>query len=349
MVRVAVFGILGLACWALGMPGEGGGDWRDDLLKREGIERSKEGLEALLKDGGGLPLEWGKIFDRLGADQFSERDRAQEELLRGGETTLKWLRQRKPSPDPEVQRRVGEIMGLLGTAYRKDRELALEHAARSLLAEGEERRDDTGGLFFEWFGEGQEKLGERYRLLVFEDSAKRGGSVTEGEVVFPGEGGRDGDQRLVLRSERWPGEKTFGDEFQVSAKLRGQVKGAGAWHLGITVGRVRALYHPGLQGGAFRFERIDSHQYLGRSGSVGFTPGEDAAQWMAVKVQRLPGNKVRLEVILEEGGKKEGRFETSVIVDADQIGELSEVSLDRSGRTGGSASFSDFMVKLAGK
>ncbi len=348
-MRAAAIGILGLACFAFAMLGEVEGDWRDDLLKREGVEQSKEGLEALLKGGVQLPLDLEKVFENLGADHFSERDRAQEELLKGGEATLKWLRQREPSPDPEVQRRVREIMGLLGRAYRKDRELALEHAAGSLLAEGEERREDTGGLFFEWFGQGQAKLAEKYRLFHFEDSAKRGGSVAGGNLIFGGGGGSDGDQRLVLRSAAWPGEETFGDEFQVSAKLRGQLKGMGAWHLGITIGRVRALYHPGLQGGSFRFERIDNHEHLGRPTGVGFTPGEEEAQWMSVKVQRLPGDKVRLEVILEEGGKKEGRFETSVIVTADQIGELSEVSLDRSGRTGGSASFSDFMVKLAGE
>jgi hypothetical protein len=70
---------------------------------------------------------------------------------------------------------------------------------------------------------------------------------------------------------------------------------------------------------------------------------------MSVKVRRLPDNKVSLEVVLEQGGKKEGRFETSVIVEADQIGELDEVSLDRSGRVGGSAYFDDFTVRILGE
>ena len=45
----------------------------------------------------------------------------------------------------------------------------------------------------------------------------------------------------------------------------------------------------------------------------------------------------------------DGRFETSVIVEADQIGELDEVSLDRSGRVGGSAYFDDFTVRILGE
>ncbi len=348
-MKETLFGILGLTCWAFAMPGEVEGDWRDGLLEEEGIGLSKEALEGAL-DGGAKPLpDLEKIFERLGADDFSEREKAQEEILKGGEATLKWLRQGEPSADPEVQRRVREIMGLLGRAHRKDRELAVQHAARSLLAEGEERKADTGGLFYEWFGRDQEKLGKEYRLFAFENSTKRGGAVAGGKLVFTGGAGPDGDQRLVLRSEKWPGKETFGEAFQVSAKLRGESKGMGAWHLGITIGRVRALYHPGMNGGSFRFERIDNHDYLSRTESVGFTPGEEAPQWMSVKVQRLPGKKVRLEVILEEGGEKEGRFEKSIIVDADQIGELNKVSLDRSGRTGGSAYFSDLMVKLAGE
>jgi len=225
----------------------------------------------------------------------------------------------------------------------------VEHAVKSLLAEGNERKENTGGLFYEWFGEGQAKLGKRYRVLTFENSANRGGAVVGGQVVFSGGGGQDGDQRLVLHSKKWPGEETFGEAFQVSAKLRGESKGMGAWHLGISIGRVRALYHPGLRGGSFRFERIDNHDYLGRTGSVGFTPGEEVPQWMSVKVRRLPDNKVSLEVVLEQGGKKEGRFETSIIVEADQIGELDEVSLDRSGRVGGSAYFDDFTVRILGE
>lgn len=342
-------GMLGLTCWALAMPEEGGGDWRGELLQREGIGLSKEALEKALK-GGGRPLpDLEKVFERLGADGFSEREKAQEELLRGGEATLKWLREREPSQGPEVQRRVAEVIKLLGFAHRNERGMAVEHAVKSLLAEGNERKENTGGLFYEWFGEGQAKLGKRYRVLTFENSANRGGAVVEGQVVFSGEGGQDGDQRLVLHSKKWPGEETFGEAFQVSAKLRGESKGMGAWHLGISIGRVRALYHPGLRGGSFRFERIDNHDYLGRTGSVGFTPGEEVPQWMSVKVRRLPDNKVSLEVVLEQGGKKEGRFETSIIVEADQIGELDEVSLDRSGRVGGSAYFDDFTVRILGE
>jgi hypothetical protein len=186
-------GMLGLTCWALAMPEEGGGDWRDELLQREGIGLSKEALEKAFK-GGGRPLpDLEKVFERLGADGFSEREKAQEELLRGGEATLKWLREREPSQGPEVQRRVAEVIKLLGFAHRNEREMAVEHAVKSLLAEGNERKENTGGLFYEWFGEGQAKLGKRYRLLTFENSANRGGAVVGGQLVF-----QEGVVRMVI-------------------------------------------------------------------------------------------------------------------------------------------------------
>jgi len=349
-MKETLLGMLGLTCcWASAMAEEDAGDWRDELLQREGIGLSKEALEKALK-GEERPLpDLEKIFEQLGADGFSEREKAQEELLRGGEATLKWLREREPSQVPEVQRRITEVTKLLGFTHRNERKMAVEHAVKSLLAEGNERKENTGGLFYEWFGEGQAKLGKSYRVLTFENAANRGGAVVGGQLVFTGEGGQDGDQRLVLHSKKWPGEETFGEAFQVFAKLRGESTGMGAWHLGISIGRVRALYHPGLKGGSFRFERIDNHDYLSRTGSVGFTPKEEVPQWMSVKVRRLPDNKVSLEVVLEQGGKKEGRFETSVIVEADQIGELDEVSLDRSGRVGGSAYFDDFTVRILGE
>ena len=120
-----------------------------------------------------------------------------------------------------------------------------------------------------------------------------------------------------------------------------------AWHLGISVGKVRALYHPGMDRNSFRFEKLDENKYLSRNESIGFMPGGEALQWMLVKVRRLEGGKVRLDVTLEEGGKGEGRFQSSITVDAEDIGDLDQVSLDRSGRTGGEATFADFTVRIA--
>lgn len=79
---------------------------------------------------------------------------------------------------------------------------------------------------------------------------------------------------------------------------------------------------------------------------MGFEPLGDGRQWMSVDVTKMPDGDVRLDVLLEQSGERGQRFKSSVTVDAADIGDLSEVSLDRSGRSGGKAYFRDFMIRL---
>ena len=272
----AIFvGVLGVMTCALAAPGENGKDWREDLLRDEGIGLSRDALEKALKGEPENGPDLEESYRKLGAGDFAGREAAQKELLRGGSPALKWMRSVEPSSDPEVRRRVGEIMALLGSASRKERKFAVTHAIESLLAEGDERTADTGGVFYEWFGEDSGKLGEDYRQFSFSNSAGRPGKISDGRLGLGGNAGEDGDQRLILKSQEWPGGESFGDSFLVSAKLGGESKGAGAWHLGITVGRVRALYHPGMNGGSFRFEEIDTGRASDSNGERWFhTRGE---------------------------------------------------------------------------
>jgi hypothetical protein len=101
-----------------------------------------------------------------------------------------------------------------------------------------------------------------------------------------------------------------------------------------------------MQGGSFRFERIDNHKYFGGTKGIGFEPLGDGRQWMSIDVTKMANGEVRLDVLLEQSGEGGGRFKSSITVPADDIGDLSEVSLDRSGRTGGKAYFRDFMIRL---
>ncbi|MFT6863882.1 MAG: hypothetical protein ACJAVK_002444 [Akkermansiaceae bacterium] len=345
-MKTIVVGVLWFMGCAFAGPEEDREDWREDLLRDEGIGLSKDALEKALEGEleSGLDLE--ESYRKLGATDFAGREAAQKELLKGGKAALKWLRTVARSSDPEVRRRVDEVIVLLGSAFRKERDFAVTHAMESLSAEGDERKADTGGVFYEWFGADRTKLGEKYRQFSFSNSAGRPGEISEGRLAFGGSAGADGDQRLILKSQEWPGGESFGDSFLVSAKLGGESKGGGAWHLGITVGRVRALYHPGTNGGSFRFEQIGTRSKLSRMESVGFTPGEKALQWMSVGVERLADGAVRLGVTLEEGGKGKGRFETSVTLTEGQMGDLNQISLDRSGRTGGDAFFDDLLIKI---
>ena len=338
--------ILGLSVSAFSADDVKVGDWRVELLKEEGVGTSEKELQQALNDGPVATKELEGALEKLGSREFDEREAGRKKLMAGGEDVLKWLRELEPSEDPELRRRVLSVIDELSLIFRKDREIAVEHAVKSLLAEDGKKSPETGGMFFEWFCEGRESLKADYRLFRFENSAGRPGKVEDGRLIFEGRAGQDGDQRLVLESKAWPGVNGFGGRFRVSATLGGDDVSSGAWHMGITVGRVRALFHPGMQNGSFRFERIDNHKFLSRTKGVGFAPLGDGRQWMSVDVTTMPDGNVRLDVVFEQSGKGGKKFKSSITVAAEDIGDLSEVSLDRSGRAGGKAYFRDFMICL---
>lgn len=324
-------------------------DWRVELLGEEGIGSSVEELQKALTAVPEVTNELDDAFKMLASQDFDEREGGRKKLMSGGEDALKWLLEMEPSEDPELRRRVLNLIEELELVFRKDREVAVKHAVNSLLAEGLEGRvksADTGGMFFEWFGKGDEELRENYRQFRFENSSKRPGKVEGTRLIFAGKAGQDGDQRLVLKSKTWPGEIEFGDRFRVSVILGGEDISSGAWHMGITIGRIRTLFHPGMQGGSFRFERIDNRKHLSGTKGVGFEPLGDSRQRMSIDVTKMLDGDVRLDVLLEKLGEGGRTFQSSITVDAEDIGDLSEVSLDRSGRSGGKAYFRDFMISL---
>ena len=324
-------------------------DWRVELLGEEGIGSSVEELQKSLTAVPKVTNELDDAFKMLASQDFDEREGGRKKLMSGGEDALKWLLEMEPSEDPELRRRVLNLIEELELVFRKDREVAVKHAVNSLLAEGLEGRvksANTGGMFFEWFGKGDEELRENYRQFRFENSSKRPGKVEGTRLIFAGKAGQDGDQRLVLKSKTWPGEIEFGDRFRVSVILGGEDVSPGAWHMGITIGRIRTLFHPGMQGGSFRFERIDNRKHLSGTKGVGFEPLGDSRQRMSIDVTKMLDGDVRLDVLLEKLGEGGRTFQSSITVDAEDIGDLSEVSLDRSGRSGGKAYFRDFMISL---
>ncbi|MGB1128655.1 MAG: hypothetical protein ACPG4K_01295 [Haloferula sp.] len=334
-----------LAMITLGSSLAWAGDWRHELLEEEGLGTTREEWRQSLK---GTSLDQDGLmaaYLRLGSPRYPEREEAQQKFLRGGLGTQQWLRQQPPSADPEVRIRVAEILDVLEFPSRNGRKRMVQHALSSLL-EGAESESDasTGGMFYEWFGQPAEDLKGGFRGFEFEAGEGMLGDVEGGMLVLKGNRPGDGDQRLILKAENWPARETFPDELTVSAQLGGRDGGQGAWHLGITVGRVRALYHPGYRGGGFRFEQVGTRKEFTGNEDMGFTPSVTEMQHMRVKVRRLENGSVELVVRVEQEGEE--AFERTTTVSSTEIGELDQVSLDRSGRTGGDAHFDEFVVEF---
>lgn len=325
----------------------GRADWRIDLLEARGIGTTGP---ALRKAASGTDFDTDALeaaYHQLGSERYPEREEAQKKILAMGPEALVWLREQPVSPHPEIRHRLAEIRSALEFSSGDRLERMVVHAARSLLDEiGKPADPATGGVFHEWFGLDAGPLGESYRRFQCVAPEGMKGRVENGSVVFEGKRPGDDDQRLMLHAPDWPGGDEFPADFTVSTRLGGTPGGSGAWHLGVSIGRVRALYHPGYPGGGFRFEQVGTADDLTRNASMGFTPSTDEPQWMTVQVHRLENGSVHLTVSVRQQGS--APFKTTIKAAAEMIGPIDRISLDRSGRVGGDARFSELTIELGG-
>jgi hypothetical protein len=154
----------------------------------------------------------------------------------------------------------------------------------------------------------------------------------------------EGDQRLFITAQKVVGKPKWPDALEVTARLGGTGAASGAWHVGLSVGTVKVLFHPGFAGGAFRAETVDTHKEFFSNENLGFTPAAGIMHELTIKVSR--GEKVcRFNVTFVNGGKDGGTFTKSFDVPNEQLGDFDRIGLERSGRTGGDALFESVSIK----
>lgn len=179
-------------------------------------------------------------------------------------------------------------------------------------------------------------------------NADNGGpaKVAQGKLRIDGSN-PEGDQRLYMTSQRMIGRERWPDELEVRVKLGGEAGNNFGWHMGVSVGNVKTLFHPGLAGGHFRAETTDKHFYLFRSEMMKFEPISDVMHEMIIRVNRTKKG-ADFDVTITGGkGVKEGQpHKKKFSVTSEQLGDYNRIGLERSGRTGADALFEAISIRL---
>lgn len=322
-------------------------DWRLQLLEQEGVTLDAEAPPGAGVGRGPTEERFLELVKLLGAEDFATRERSQKEILRMGNASKPWLDRLPDSDDPETRFRIARIREDLGTQRRWSEAELLQHALESLQREknGEKAAAGTPLVFAEIFRDKAGELG-KYRGFILDAGPGLKGSVADGTLRLSGKGPVEGDQRLIIKAETICGKDVFPDRFRIEVMLGGTPGGESAYHIGVSVGKVRALFHPGYANGGFRFEQVETHKSLTENANMGFTPKTGSLATMGIEVKRLPGGDVELQATVLSGAKEAGKYSTKIKVAAAEIGKLDSISLDRSGRVGGNAIFDHLVVEI---
>lgn len=203
------------------------------------------------------------------------------------------------------------------------------------LAFGRNSLDET-------FAVDMQDVTKGYRWFTYKDDIKAKADVVNGQLRLDGDHA-EGDQRLVITSRRLTGRSTWPRHVEVRARLTGSEGGGGAWHMGISVGRIKAIFHPSYPGGGFRMETVDDHKYLTRNLNMSFTP-RGAMHQLIMRVRRThQGAEFDVRVM---HGEDEGMFSQTFSYPNELIGSFDRIGLERSGRTGGAAVFESVSIRL---
>jgi len=322
-------------------------DWRLQMLVEHGMEIERLNPEDFEKIPAVSEARFSQLVPLLGSEDFKTRERAQEQIHLMGVEVIPWLHRLPEPDDPEIAFRLNAIRMRLDTERQWPETELLRHAMMSLTRErtGKPRDPQEPFVFAEWFRDEANTLDGGYRHFAFDGDEGLGGKVSDGALRMYGDIPREGDQRLILKPDGLIGNAVFPDDMRIEVFAMGQPGGEGTHHLGVSIGNVRALFHPGHRGGGFRFQRVDNQLELTRNEPMGFTPETGTFAFIGINVRRLRGGKVGITATVGQEGN-ERIYRNSIEVSEDVIGPLDSISLDRSGRQGGDAVFKKLVVAM---
>lgn len=218
--------------------------------------------------------------------------------------------------------------------------------AKLHLPLGRKRLDLTAGRnsLHENFTRQAKSLAKGYGSFLYEADNTGTARVMEGKLLIDGDND-EGDQRLYITSDRMIGRLQWPRSFEVRARLGGNEGNNFGWHVGVSIGRVKVLFHPGLSGGACRAETTDTHESIFGNEDMGFTPATDAIHEMWIQVTKND-NGAEFDVTVHDANSKTV-FHRKFIASKQQLGKFNRIGLERSGRRGADAVFDSVSIELS--
>lgn len=248
------------------------------------------------------------------------------------------------SPDTEIALQAESLLAAqtgnpIGeTDWKKWREAEFSQAKLAKL--GAIRHDLSAGRLWlrEFFTSGVGRF-------EYEGNGPKALRVADGVAAIGGPDQPECDQRLFITSQRMTGRPEFPDRCEVTARFVAEDNNNFGWHLGISIGRVKVLLHPGVDGGGFRAETVDEHEYLFSNEDMGFTPMPGINHTMTVAVHRS-GEGATLDVTFIDGSDPKRKFTRKIDVSPEHLGKFDRIGLERSGRAGGAARYDEVSIRL---
>lgn len=224
---------------------------------------------------------------------------------------------------------------------------SLDHLAGAQLDQivGAKRLDHSAGrkVLEESFARDAESLAGGYGRFLYENDNRGKAMVAGGKLRLDGNK-PEGDQRFYITSQRMIGRDQWPKAMEIRAKMGGELGNNFGWHMGVSVGRVKVLFHPGLPGGGFRAEATDDHRYFFGNENMRFEPVCGVMHEMLIRVTKTKAG-AEFDVTIK-GGKGGMPHRKKFSLSREQLGDYDRIGLERSGRTGGDALFDSVSIRL---
>lgn len=205
-------------------------------------------------------------------------------------------------------------------------------------------QQQSNHLIQEDFQESVDSLEDGYGKFQYSSTNEGEAHVADGKLFMDGDH-PDGDQLLFITSQSAIGEDQFPRKVELTAQVGSKERGnTGAWHVGIFIGNVKLVLHPGFAGGGVRVETIDEHKRLLKLGALPFKPADGVLYELKLKVIKLESGCL-LQVTIRDPAS-DATLKGKLRVMEEDLGEFNRIGLARSGRPGADAMFGSLKIQL---